>query len=987
MTTISTTQHHPQGTRKRIRSLALHLAVLAISTLSVFVPVSASPAELPAESIPHWQELQRIFGDRISFAKGLQHFDEHLSTTVIEDVTPDAFSDALSHQQRAQISTTLFDLAFAMYQEDDPRSEKFYEQAFDYEERIQKAGLGASNAQPYWAALNFAQSVARVGGYDLALATLARVEPLQDKYGKGSKVAQRTPGLARISNLAKTRTRQLIAESVGDLAEIEAMQRERIASFKGLLSGTEAAAMPAIAKAPVYMLYPELAAVLAQQGKISEAREVMDEYNDFFANNSQASAMLDRIANASPGGPMVKFYPLARASLYLGEPEQALAHIESAKADASATKNVEISDAERSMLERNRKLGILEIQIPALWELKRFAELREAVEGYRQTRDDLADHDPNIMAMRKLRLWAALADGDRSYLENNIESYATDQKKMIESVFRFAPERQRLSLLQSIDPFSLMIAADRPDLFLPAIVQLKGVVLDSVLEDGRTLASAPTPEIQSLQKRLAIARRQMDHHSMAGSKEEIEATRSRILLLEAELRAKSGGKAESRTALAVTLEEIQDRLQPGQAVVEYIRYNAMTEPGVTEAHYGAAVFQKSLPPAWIPLGACSQINRGIAEFAALMAPVSGSFDDDGTRDTLETLDRQLIQPIVPSLDGLDTILISPDGALSGLSFAVLLDANGSFLCERWKIGFVSSSRDLLRAESLPADGGSIAILADPDFARSRTTDAEKGRLASRSVTFDTATLPELSPLPGTRREMEIIDRKASEIGFQVDTFAAEKAEESVVSGWQTSPDILHFATHGLILPPSGAVSLHAGEHEASIDSASRVSLHGSTSAGSADNALRRSMLALAGANATFSEWAKGNAPDSASDGLLSAAEVATLPLGNTSLAVLSACDTGSGQALSGEGVFGLRRGFLTAGVDHLMMTFWPIADEQTVEVMAEFYDSALSGTHPVDALQRAQRSALQKWRNEFGLGAAVYLAGPFAMSTSGPLSP
>ena len=55
---------------------------------------------------------------------------------------------------------------------------------------------------------------------------------------------------------------------------------------------------------------------------------------------------------------------------------------------------------------------------------------------------------------------------------------------------------------------------------------------------------------------------------------------------------------------------------------------------------------------------------------------------------------------------------------------------------------------------------------------------------------------------------------------------------------------------------------------------------------------------------------------------------------------LSACDTGSGEARSGEGVMGLRRGFVQAGAQNLLMTLWPVGDKTTVQIMVDFYEAA-----------------------------------------------
>ena len=77
--------------------------------------------------------------------------------------------------------------------------------------------------------------------------------------------------------------------------------------------------------------------------------------------------------------------------------------------------------------------------------------------------------------------------------------------------------------------------------------------------------------------------------------------------------------------------------------------------------------------------------------------------------------------------------------------------------------------------------------------------------------------------------------------------------------------------------------------------------------------MHRSGLALAGAQATLDEWAQGRTPPTESDGIVTAAEAGELKLSGTWLVTLSACETGTGTARAGEGVLGLRRGFLQAG--------------------------------------------------------------------------
>ena len=124
-------------------------------------------------------------------------------------------------------------------------------------------------------------------------------------------------------------------------------------------------------------------------------------------------------------------------------------------------------------------------------------------------------------------------------------------------------------------------------------------------------------------------------------------------------------------------------------------------------------------------------------------------------------------------------------------------------------------------------------------------------------------------------------------------------------------------------------------------------------------------------------------PPVENDGILTAEDVSTLDLQGTWLVTLSACDTGSGEARSGEGVMGLRRGFIEAGAQNLLMTLWPISDEVTVQIMSDFYDAAHKTGNAPKALADVQRNWLVKIRKEQGLTQAVTLAGPFIMSSQG----
>jgi CHAT domain-containing protein len=105
------------------------------------------------------------------------------------------------------------------------------------------------------------------------------------------------------------------------------------------------------------------------------------------------------------------------------------------------------------------------------------------------------------------------------------------------------------------------------------------------------------------------------------------------------------------------------------------------------------------------------------------------------------------------------------------------------------------------------------------------------------------------------------------------------------------------------------------------------------------NPLARSGLAFAGANTLLQG---GNLPPEAEDGLLTAQGASGINLAATALVVASACQTALGNVLIGEGVLGLRRAFVLAGAQTLVMSLWSVPDVATAILMERLYHNLLT---------------------------------------------
>ncbi|MEZ5325317.1 MAG: CHAT domain-containing protein [Verrucomicrobiales bacterium] len=160
--------------------------------------------------------------------------------------------------------------------------------------------------------------------------------------------------------------------------------------------------------------------------------------------------------------------------------------------------------------------------------------------------------------------------------------------------------------------------------------------------------------------------------------------------------------------------------------------------------------------------------------------------------------------------------------------------------------------------------------------------------------------------------------------------------------------ILHFASHAFVLPRE------PGEPAGKRPSLDRTS------------SLERTGLVVGRIDSLMDDLKNGHLPDQEHDNILFTKEVAGLPLDETWLVTLSACSTGRGDPVSGEGVIGLQRGFFTAGVQHVAMTLWPLSDNYAPDFMAKFYSKVFAMNRPDAAMWQTQRDELVRLRNAGG---------------------
>jgi tetratricopeptide (TPR) repeat protein len=268
---------------------------------------------------------------------------------------------------------------------------------------------------------------------------------------------------------------------------------------------------------------------------------------------------------------------------------------------------------------------------------------------------------------------------------------------------------------------------------------------------------------------------------------------------------------------------------------------------------------------------------------------------------LQKLYQILIKPIAQYLpkDSNARVIFVPQESLFLVPFPALQDEEGKYLIDKHTI--------------LTAPAIQVLELTHQQRVKTR----ESGVASGEVLVVGNPTMPkipiinkQLIPLPGAEKEsIQIADL------FKTQAITGSKATETLIVQKMTQARIIHFATHGLLDDFKG--------------------------------------LGVPGAIAL--------APSTKDDGFLTSGEILDMKL-SAELVVLSACNTGGGDITS-DGVIGLSRSLITAGVPSVIVSLWSVDDKSTASLMSEFYRNLQQNPDKAVALRQAMLATKKQYSN------------------------
>ncbi|NEO86897.1 MAG: CHAT domain-containing protein [Spirulina sp. SIO3F2] len=375
----------------------------------------------------------------------------------------------------------------------------------------------------------------------------------------------------------------------------------------------------------------------------------------------------------------------------------------------------------------------------------------------------------------------------------------------------------------------------------------------------------------------------------------------------------------------LSLDTIQQELDDQTIVLEY-------QLGEQQSYLWLITHQTVesyvLPPRAEIEAAIRDLRRGIQQHRELVT-------------TVQTVSDMLLGPVAQRLQG-QRLVIVPQGAVAYVPFATLINPQNPELVplvvdhELVTLPSVSTLA-VLREQTADREIApkELAIVSDPVFNRTdprlkaispKSEDTSLSLYSAQITSAARSAGLNWQRLPYTQVEADAIASLiSSEQKFQANGLNA--SFDTLTQQDLTDYQVLHFATHGLLNSEDPRLS-----------------------------ALVLSFFSTEGQH---------------QDGYLRLHEIYNLELA-AELVVLSACETGIGKEVRGEGVMGLTRGFMYAGAERVVVSLWAVDDQGTAELMQQFYQHLWQQElTPAAALRAAQ---LDMWRSQ-GWDAPYYWAG------------
>lgn len=469
------------------------------------------------------------------------------------------------------------------------------------------------------------------------------------------------------------------------------------------------------------------------------------------------------------------------------------------------------------------------------------------------------------------------------------------------------------------------------------ILLSKGLLLNSDIEMMRLIQESGNQQAIKDYQRLSDSRHKLQKMMQLPRVQrgtEADSLFKEVVQLERQLSSLSKEFGDYAASLRIKWQDVQKGLGSNDAAVEFSRYLDKSD----KYKYQAYVLTAEMKSPQIVILADEE------HIKSLMAKDVYATDE---------LTKAVWEPVLNLIKNKKRVFFAPDGELYriGIEYLPSVGGNGK-LSDTMDFYRLSSTRYLAEKQKknpikTAVVYGGLEYDTDVNVLTKQTVQytSEEDKLkadAAKSDTEDIGLRAGISYLPATKEEATDIGKMLTSAKIKNTLLTmSEGTEASFKSLSGKGVNLLHIATHGFFWTDKETKRLK-NVHFLQADTRSSTL---------EDTGMARSGLLLAGANTSI----RGALlPKDSEDGILTAEEISQLDFRGMDLVVMSACQTGLGD-ISGDGVFGLQRGFKKAGANTLLMSLWKVDDTATHILMGQFYKNMTAGKSKHDAFLNAQQ--------------------------------
>lgn len=364
-------------------------------------------------------------------------------------------------------------------------------------------------------------------------------------------------------------------------------------------------------------------------------------------------------------------------------------------------------------------------------------------------------------------------------------------------------------------------------------------------------------------------------------------------------------------------EEVKNSLKEKEAVIEFVSYEI---PYSKVTKYAALILKhNSEQPIFIELFDEGELLEIIGVYGANNFDYINKVYNYSVERKTQLYDL-IWRPLENSLGDAKKVFVSSTGLLHRISLYAIATGENSYLINAYELVLLNSSADKLYFDQVNSSQiNNIALMGGINY------NSEK----SENDVWQY--------LPGSKNEVMAINQFLEKKKKNVTLKTFDEATETYFKEISEQSDILHIATHGFFFPDPKKISKMFEDVDKElikeVEFRGNSKVIGVSSFTANKDPLMRSGLVFAGVHDLWS----GEYVTKRDDGILTALEVSQLNLTQTKLAILSACETGLGEIIGDEGVYGLKRTFKIAGVKKIIISLWQVPDKETMEFMLLFY--------------------------------------------------